>query len=498
MNSVRRALGFSVLERLALIALNLLSYVLLARLLTPEEIGLYSVAAALVGVLQVLREFGIGNYLIQADDLKQERLDSALGLSLALALAAFALTWLASPQAARFYGADGITTVLRVVALNFLLLPFCSIGQSLLRRQMTFGHLMHINLAGGVLGVVVTMALAYGGTGPSSLAWGSVATNLVVAAGCWISLGKHHRPQRASLRGWGSMMNFGRQTVTAGVLTTVAVDINDLVIGRVLGLAPVALLSRAMGLMNLWQRDLMVAVRNVAQPAFAQARRDGQALEPLYIRGFAAVLVMSLPYYGLVGLFPLESLRLLAGPQWDAAVPLVRVFAVAGALLSFSTLIPTLLLACGRIDLASQLDIRFALLRMFAVVGSALVFKSLMAVALALAVVFAISPVLFLHYKRACVPADRAAMLSATWRSAVVAVLAMLLPLAVTLAHGMGRNEPLDFWRFALVALSVPPVWLAGLRWCRHPLAQEPVLVRMYSALLRALGHLLAWPRGRR
>jgi len=41
-----------VIERLALIALNLVSYVLLARLLTPEEIGLYSVAAALVGVLQ--------------------------------------------------------------------------------------------------------------------------------------------------------------------------------------------------------------------------------------------------------------------------------------------------------------------------------------------------------------------------------------------------------------------------------------------------------------
>jgi O-antigen/teichoic acid export membrane protein len=498
MSSVRRALGFSVLERLVLIALNLLSYILLARLLTPEEIGLYSVAAALVGILQVLREFGIGSYLIQANDLRQEQLNSALGLAMALALLAFSVTWVASPLAARFYGAEGMTTVLRVVALNFLLLPFCSIGQGLLRRSMKFKQLMHINLTAGLLGVGLTMALAYGGVGPSSLAWGSVATNLIVAAGCWISLGKHHRPQRASLRGWESLMNFGRQTVMAGVLTTVAVDINDLVIGRVLGLAPVALLSRAMGLMNLWQRDLMLAVRNVAQPAFAQARRDGQALEPLYIRGFAAVLVMSLPYYGLVGMFPLESLRLLAGPQWDAAVPLVRVFAVAGALLSFSTLVPTLLLACGRVDLASQLDIRFALLRMFAMVTSALVFKSLMAVALALALVFAISPVLFLHYKRACVPADRAAMLSATWRSTVVTALAMMLPLAVTLAHGMGRTEPVDFWRFFLVALSVPPVWLAALRWCGHPLAQEPLLVRMYSALLRPLGHLLAWPRGRK
>ena len=406
---------------------------------------------------------------------------------MALALLVFGVTWFASPLAARFYDAEGITTVLRVVALNFLLLPFCSIGQSLLRRHMKFDHLLHINLVAGLLGVVVTLALAYAGTGPASQAWGSVATNLAVAAGCWLSLGVNNRPQRASLRGWGELVHFGRQSATAGVVTTIAIDINDLVIGRVLGLAPVALLSRAMGLMNLWQRDLMTAVRNVAQPAFAQASREGQALEPLYIRGFSAVLVLSLPYYGLIALFPLESLRLLAGPQWDVAVPLVRVFAAAGALSAFSTLIPTLLLACGRIDLASQLDIRFALLRMSAAVASALIFESLMAIALALLAVFAVSPLMFFHYKKACVPADKAAMLSASWRSGAVAVTALLLPLALSVAQGVGRTTPLDFWMFFLVAASVPPIWLLALKWWAHPLAQEPILVRAYEAPAKLL-----------
>ena len=485
--SVRRALGFSVVERLSLIGLNLFSYVLLARLLTPEEIGLYSVAAALVGVLQVLREFGIGNYLIQAKDLRQETLDSALGLALLLALLAFGVTWFASPFAARFYDAEGMTTVLRVVAINFLLLPFCSIGQSLLRRNMRFDHLLRINLAGGALSVVLTLTLAYAGVGPASQAWGSVAANLALAVGCWLSLRTSDRPRRASLRGWGEMVHFGRQSATAGVVTTVAIDINDLVIGRMMGLAPVALLSRAMGLMNLWQRDLMVAARNVAQPAFAEANREGQPLEPLYIRGFSAVLVMSLPYYGLIGLFPLESLRLLAGPQWDAAVPLVRVFAVAGALSAFSTLIPTLLLACGRIDLASQVDIRFALLRVAAVVSSALIFQSLMAVALALLVVFALSPLLFFHYKQACVPADKASMLSATWRSGAVAAMALLLPLAITIAQGVTRTTPLNFWLFFLIAASVVPMWLLALKLWAHPLAEEPLLVRAFAALSKPL-----------
>jgi len=168
-------------------------------------------------------------------------------------------------------------------------------------------------------------------------------------------------------------------------------------------------------------------------------------------------------------------------------VPLVRVFAVAGALSAFSTLIPTLLLACGRIDLASQLDIRFALLRVSAVVSSALIFQSLMAVALALLVVFAVSPLLFFHYKQACVPADKAAMLSATWRSGAVAATALLLPLAVTIAQGVTRTTPLNFWLFFLIATSVVPMWLLALKLWAHPLAEEPLLVRAFAALAKPL-----------
>lgn len=65
MNSVRRALAISFIERYALIALGLASNILVARLLSPDEIGLYSVSLAVISVAQVLRDFGIGNFLIQ-------------------------------------------------------------------------------------------------------------------------------------------------------------------------------------------------------------------------------------------------------------------------------------------------------------------------------------------------------------------------------------------------------------------------------------------------
>lgn len=347
---------------------------------------------------------------------------------------------------------------------------------------MRFDRLLHGSVLGGLAGVAATLGLAFHGTGPASLAWGAVATNAVIAVICWTGLPAQQRPQRPGWSEWRELLRFGRPSTTAAVVTTVAVDINDLVIGRVLGLAPVALLSRAMGLMNMWQRDLMTAARNVALPAFAKAHREGQALEPLFLHSYAAVLALSLPYYGFVGIFPLESLRLLAGPQWDAALPMVGIFALSGALLSVSTLIPTLLLAIGRVDLSARADIVYALLRVLAVVSTAMLSRDMMWVSLAFLVAFTASPLIFLFYKQRCVPNDIRGLRDATLRSLAVTITCLMPALLITTSWGWPRQTPMPTALFLATALSVLPLWLLALRWWNHPLATDPVYTRAATA----------------
>ena len=81
MASVYRSLSFSFIERIVLIGVMLVSYVLIARLLTPEEIGIYSVATALIAIGQVVRDFGIGNFLIQEKELTKAHVRTAFGIS---------------------------------------------------------------------------------------------------------------------------------------------------------------------------------------------------------------------------------------------------------------------------------------------------------------------------------------------------------------------------------------------------------------------------------
>jgi hypothetical protein len=82
MTSVRRALALSFAERYVLIAIFLFSNILVARLLNCEEIGIYSVSLAVIAVAQVLRDFGIGNFLIQEKELTEAHVRTAFSNSL--------------------------------------------------------------------------------------------------------------------------------------------------------------------------------------------------------------------------------------------------------------------------------------------------------------------------------------------------------------------------------------------------------------------------------
>jgi O-antigen/teichoic acid export membrane protein len=483
MNSLRQALAYSFVEKYALIVLSLVSYVLLARLLTPEAIGIFSVAAALTGIVQVIREFGVGNFLIQQRELTEAHRRTALGISLLAGSALFLLFFASASAIGYFYGDARIVLLVRINALNFLILPFCSIALSLLRREMKFSRLMTVNLVAGCVGFAVTMSLALSGFGPQSLAWGTVAVNGLTAIGAWSAMSASMRPDRPALGEWRHLVKFGAQSTFAAAVTSAAMDINDLVVGKVMGFAPVAMINRAMGLMNLFHRDLMGAARNVAYPAFANAHRAQAEMESRFIASLAAVTAFGWPFYGFLALFPLETLRLMAGPQWDAAAPLVKLYAAAGMLSSTFILIPTLILAVGRVDLASRADVVVHVIRIALIVGAALIFKSLIAVALAFLLSFAIATPLFFAYKGRCVPNDLRALARQLLPSLWVTLAALALPGLFSLWYGLGRSVPIPMAGFALSCLTTMLAWVLALRVFDHPLAREALFRRLTTRL---------------
>lgn len=473
--TVRRAIAFSFLDSYLGIALNLVSFTLLARLLTPQQIGLYSVVLAIISVTQMIRDFGLVNFIIQKKELSDDHVSSAWAMSLILGGSLFALIQLCAPLIGSFYNDTEITTIVRVVTLSFLLLPFNSVCLAMLRREMQFPWIMRINLTAAIASTAATLFLAWLGWGALSLAIGSFVTNLVVSFGVWLT-GIAKRLRRPNLMHWREILHFGGPLTVSSIITSMAMDINDLAVGKILDFRSVALVSRAQGLMNLFHRDFMNAVRSVAYPAYAQANRNGGALEEKFRSSLAAVTAIAWPFYGFAALFSAEVLRLMFGPQWDASAPLVPLFCAAGAFSALISLTQPLMLAAGNAKLVATADLIYQPVKAVMLTGLVYWFRDLHMFALGfLATAILQVPVLF-AIKQRCVPTDFPKLARMLANNLLLAMLTLAPALLTKLAFGHGTGLPLPLF-LACMGMTLL-AWLAALWGTKHTLYQEalPVL----------------------
>ena len=483
MSSVRSSLAYASTEQYLLLGLQLVGYFIVARLLTPDDIGLFSVASAIVGVGLSLRDFGTAAYIVQEPELTDERVRTAFGVTLAVALTLGAAVFAAAPLIAAFYSDARMTTVLRVLAINFVVLPFGSTAMALLRRNMNFRAVLCVNLSASVLSFALTIALAYQGFGAMSLVWATVA-NCVVTAGVAMLFEPRHARLLPGFSQWRHVLAFGARDAGVNMVTQAAMSVNDLVVGRVLGFAPVALISRAQGVMNLMHLQLLGAVRTVMFPALAKAQREGGDVAAAHRDAITIITVIAWPFYGFAALFPMPLLRLMFGPQWDAAAALVPLFCLAGAFAALWTLATSLLLATGRVDLYMRAELSVQSGRLLLLAACVMLVPTIEAFAVTFALCFIAFTPLYRHYCKRAIGAARLEDASGLIRSAAVTLLSLAVPAAVAALARLDILPPVSPWAMLPLTLVWLAGWLVAVHAVAHPIRTDPTFGRLLNRFL--------------
>ncbi|NGZ87106.1 lipopolysaccharide biosynthesis protein [Duganella aceris] len=463
----RRSFLFSFAEKYTLLLLNTVGAMALARLLTPAEVGVYAIGAVLVGLVQVLRDFGVGPYVIQETELDRQKLRAALGISLLTAWLLAALVLAASWPAAHFYRDPRLATVLRLLALNFLLVPFSAVALPYLRRQLRYRAIFAINVSQSAVQMLCAIVLAALGFGYLSLAWGAVAgaTATLVAGACCRPQGL---PWLPGWRGARAILSFGVINTTGNLIDEAGVAAPDLIIGKLIGVAEVGIFSKAMGVLNVFNQLVTAAVSPVIFPLFSAQARDGGDLRQAYFTTASCMTALAWPFFGFVALMAPSLVRLLYGDQWDAAAPLIRIICLGSALYSMFGMARHLLVAIGRVGAQARLDAVSVPVRVIAVVLAAPFGLYWIAWAVVLGAVFrsGMTYVCLARFTGMRLPA----LLGAVRRSAVVTLASLSGPAALLACRPQGVAQ------LAMGAVLGFLLWLAAILLCRHELAAECTL----------------------
>ncbi|PPI79363.1 lipopolysaccharide biosynthesis protein [Marinobacter flavimaris] len=318
MGSVRRAVLFSSVTRYSTRFINLFSAMVIARLLTPEEIGTFAIASAVVMMMSEFRLLGAGAYLIRESKLTEDKIRSAVGLTIIISWGLGLLIWLISPAVSSYYDIEAIKVIFRILSVSFFLAPFISIPTSLLMRSMKFRELFYAKLLSSIVNLSSTIVFILMGFSFYSLAMGytlAVAVELGVIVRYWpremvVIPGFSNFKSIASFGIFSSLGNFFRRGVVSGP---------DMVIGKIGTTAQVGMFSRGLGFIEFVSQTLISGVQPVVLPYLSEAKRSGDDTVKAYLKASAMLGGILWPVLAVASVVSLPAILLFFGPQWVEA-----------------------------------------------------------------------------------------------------------------------------------------------------------------------------------
>lgn len=354
--SIRRSIVLSLLQRQIGLLIQFGSTLVLSRLLTPHEVGVFSLCAVVVGFAHSLRDFGTGEYLVQERELTRARIRSAFTITLAAAWLLALSIWLAAPALARLYDEPELGRVLPLLALNFVFLPIGTPAFALLTREMQFGRILLVQTAAAATQAVVSIGFAWRGDGVMSLVWGSIAGSLltVLLAAWFRPRDTWVLPGVAEIRRVG---RFGLPACAAHLLGDASRSAHEFVLGATLGFRGLGLYNRAGGLVESFNGAVTSAVARVALPAFSRLGEDRTAAAGHYARGAGWFTLVAWPLFAFIALMAEPLIAVLFGDQWHEAVTPMRLLALGAIFLAPHAFAPQALVALGLVDQRLRLQL---------------------------------------------------------------------------------------------------------------------------------------------
>ena len=135
MVNLRRSLVINFFSSSGAALLQFIVSVLLARMLSPSEIGVYSMTVVFVNLAHVFRDFGVSTYLQREPVLTPDKIRSATGVVFTTSWLIATTMFLASGWIGRWFNEPEIVPVMQVLAIGFLFIPFGTVTNALLTRE---------------------------------------------------------------------------------------------------------------------------------------------------------------------------------------------------------------------------------------------------------------------------------------------------------------------------------------------------------------------------
>jgi PST family polysaccharide transporter len=321
--------------------------VVLARLLPPSAFGLLAMVAAIGAVLDLVKEFGLSAATIQRQDITHAQVSTLFWINAGVGSFLGVSLFLAAPLLAHFYGQPELTAVARWMALAFVASGLTVQHWALLRRQMRFLAIAGMETVADLAGFAVAIALAVAGKGYWALVVQRLVSPLFLMVASWLIC--RWRPARP-VRGTPvrELLGFGASVTGSGLAVAFSRSIDQILIGWLWGPAVLGLYERTTRLLLMPVNSINAPVYAAAMPALSRLNDDPARYRIVFGQVMQKLALLTMPAFALAAVTADWVVKILFGPSWLPAIPLVALFSVSAIYLPVLLAVSLLYMTQGR------------------------------------------------------------------------------------------------------------------------------------------------------
>ncbi len=324
-----RALSYRLLGSVLDVGLSLALGIVLARILPPEEFGLFGVAVSIVAIAELLGNCGMLRALVQRKDLTPEHESAAVIFQFSAALLLSLVLFFSASILSAWFNMPGLAIILQLQPVILLIHATALLPEARLTRRLAFDRMTLIQALTRALGGGVSILAAIHGLGALALVLGSIVTAATRTVLLW-SNAPGFIPLKFHYSYFHPLFSFGSAVSITNIVNLLAQRLDVLIIARLVGSGGVGLYQRAIQMALLPLSQMTGPVNKVLFPAMSSVQDAPERFRRGYLATVRFSTLVAFPVLTVLWATADIVVPFVYGPMWENAVPIVQVVCIAG------------------------------------------------------------------------------------------------------------------------------------------------------------------------
>lgn len=394
-----KGISWMGLLRVVTRGLALVKIAILARVLVPAQFGIYGIATLVLGFLEMLTETGINIFLIQKNKKVDEYVNSAWVVSIIRGFLIGILIFVSAPFIANYFKNENAVFILYLVSVVPVIRGFINPSCIKYQKNLEFNKQFKYDSVIFFVDAIFAIGLGVITKSENSFIYAMIISTLLEVVLSFV----YFKPTPKFVfekEKTMEVINRGKWITGAGVFNYLFQNIDDILVGRMMGIVNLGIYQQAYKISTLPVSEVGEVFNKVTFPIYVNLKDDTERLKKAFLKTLLIISLLVIPFGFLVFKFPIEIINFILGSNWIPAAPILQLLAIYGVVKAISNSFFSLFLGIGKQEVVTYITlfsticlvaILYPLISIFGVLGAG--YATIIATVLSL-------PVLILYYSK--------------------------------------------------------------------------------------------------